>query len=1077
VTPVNDPPTANDDTGSTDEDTTLSVSSPGLLSNDTDPDLPSDTQTVVKLNGSTTLTGTSSKGAAVTVNANGSYTYKPGAIFQHLAAGATDTDTFTYTVRDSGNAESTATVTITITGRNDAPTANADTYNGADSAIGNTVLGVSTNPSGPAKTITGSVKTNDTDVDDGNTVTTVAETLTSANGGSVTMNADGSFTYLPPQGFTGNDSFTYHATDGTATSNGTLTIAVANLVWYVDNSKAAAGDGRSSSPFNTLAPLSPGGAADSKDGNGDRIFLYKGSGNYTGGLVLEANQQLIGAAQTLAVAGTTLVTGNSANRPTLTNGSGAGATLASGSTVTGLLISGSSGAAISGTNTGGSTVNDVTVAGANGGINLNGASGTFTITNTPITTTGGTAFFVNGAGGPGLTLTASTNDSVSATGGSGLDVRNVTGSSSLAFDSVSASGGAFGVNLDTIGATTASLGTGTLTGSSADFKVNGGSGAISYSGALGDGTGLSADIGGRTAGAIALSGNVSDSNDAGGGINFASNTGGSTTFSGAVSLNTGAGNAVSSTGSGHTMTFSGGLTIAATTGSGFSTTGGGTVTVTGSTNTIATTTGTALNVANTTIGTNGLTFRSIASNGAASGIILNATGSTAGLTVTGNSGTCTSAATCTGGAIQNSTGPGINLTSVGGGVSLTRVSVNNGGDDGIRGSTVNGLTLDNSRVVSNGNDPLAGTAPDGEHGVDFRDLTGTATFTNSNVSNNSNSNVVVSNASGVLNMNVTGGTYSGATGGMGDGIYVGGTGTGSQNLNVQGPITFSNNVGDHIQHTSDAANTTDSDVTINNATMTSPAAAGGGPTCALNILGGGIVINHGGDSNVDATVTNNNIQNACIGAIAVDTAGSVSDQQNAHIDATIQNNVIGTAGVAGSGAVQGNGIFVSSNGNGLVRTLITGNTIRQWTNRNGIELDVDDGDAEMDATVRGNLLTEPNSAFAGTTTRGMTLQLGAQQAGDSIDACLDIGHATDTTQKNTLTDTGESPQPDVRYLHEGPGSVVQLVGFSGSANQTDITNWFTSRNIFGPTPTVSGTFTAPGGSTTSSVASCPQPAP
>ena len=70
---------------------------------------------------------------------------------------------------------------------------------------------------------------------------------------------------------------------------------------------------------------------------------------------------------------------------------------------------------------------------------------------------------------------------------------------------------------------------------------------------------------------------------------------------------------------------------------------------------------------------------------------------------------------------------------------------------------------------------------------------------------------------------------------------------------------------------------------------------------------------------------------------------------------------------------------MDSNGNGVVRALITGNTIRQWTNRNGIALDILDGDAEMSATVRGNLVTEPNSAFPGTSTRGMTIQLGAAQ--------------------------------------------------------------------------------------------------
>jgi hypothetical protein len=69
-------------------------------------------------------------------------------------------------MEDAAHVQSTATVTITITGLNDAPVAGADTYNGANAAIGNTTLAVSTSPTGPAKTITGSVKTNDIDPDD-----------------------------------------------------------------------------------------------------------------------------------------------------------------------------------------------------------------------------------------------------------------------------------------------------------------------------------------------------------------------------------------------------------------------------------------------------------------------------------------------------------------------------------------------------------------------------------------------------------------------------------------------------------------------------------------------------------------------------------------------------------------------------------------------------------------------------------------------------------------------------------------------------------------------------------------------
>src|SRR5207249_10773522 len=57
---------------------------------------------------------------------------------------------------------------------------------------------------------------NDSDVD-GNPLTTVLVSGT-ANG-SLTLNADGSFSYTPNANFNGTDSFTYRANDGTINSN------------------------------------------------------------------------------------------------------------------------------------------------------------------------------------------------------------------------------------------------------------------------------------------------------------------------------------------------------------------------------------------------------------------------------------------------------------------------------------------------------------------------------------------------------------------------------------------------------------------------------------------------------------------------------------------------------------------------------------------------------------------------------------------------------------------------------------------------------------------------------------------
>ena len=44
--------------------------------------------------------------------------------------------------------------------------------------------------------------------------------------GSVTLAANGSFTYEPPPGFEGSDSFTYETTDGTKTDTATVTINI-----------------------------------------------------------------------------------------------------------------------------------------------------------------------------------------------------------------------------------------------------------------------------------------------------------------------------------------------------------------------------------------------------------------------------------------------------------------------------------------------------------------------------------------------------------------------------------------------------------------------------------------------------------------------------------------------------------------------------------------------------------------------------------------------------------------------------------------------------------------------------------
>jgi len=113
--PVNDPPLAENDAAITDEDNPVTVAAPGVLNNDSDPDV-GDTLTVTTVDTSGTV------GALTAWYADGSFTYDPNGQFEYLQTGGSTTDSFTYTVSDGNGGTDTATVTITINGVNDVPT-------------------------------------------------------------------------------------------------------------------------------------------------------------------------------------------------------------------------------------------------------------------------------------------------------------------------------------------------------------------------------------------------------------------------------------------------------------------------------------------------------------------------------------------------------------------------------------------------------------------------------------------------------------------------------------------------------------------------------------------------------------------------------------------------------------------------------------------------------------------------------------------------------------------------------------------------------------------------------------------
>lgn len=253
IAALNDAPTGGDDAYDVDEGGTLTVSAPGVLSNDTDAEGDSLTAVLV----------TNVSQGTLTLNANGSFTYTP-------AAGFNGADTFTYQANDGSANSAPITVTLTVNAVNSAPVAVNDAYAVNEDAT-LTVAAV------------GGVLSNDTDAD-GDTL--AAGIVTLPTHGTLALNSDGSFTYTPDADFQGTDTFSYRATDGTANSNvGTVQITVNP----VNDAPVGANDTYSTTAGATLTIAANGVLTNDTDVDGDILTSTTVSNPANGTLTLNSN--------------------------------------------------------------------------------------------------------------------------------------------------------------------------------------------------------------------------------------------------------------------------------------------------------------------------------------------------------------------------------------------------------------------------------------------------------------------------------------------------------------------------------------------------------------------------------------------------------------------------------------------------------------------------------------------------------------------------------------------------------------------------------------------------------------------
>ncbi|PLX81262.1 MAG: hypothetical protein C0616_05195 [Desulfuromonas sp.] len=333
VDPVNDGPVAQDDTYAGTEDTELVVGNvaDGVLNHEGDPgdingvddfDIDGDTLTVVQagadlgdlaaLNGNGSIVFNTNNDGVVTLNNDGTFTYDPAANFN-------GTDEFVYEISDGNGGTDTATVTIVMGPANDGPVAQDDTYLGQEDtvlSVGNIADGVlnhegdpgdQENPTKPGE------PADDYDLD-GDALTVIqggadfgdlnplggggSLVFLTNNGGTVSLNSDGTFDYTPAPNFNGNDAFVYEISDGNGgTDTATVTIImseendgpIARNDTYTMNEDGVlfvnAGSG-------TLVHLDAGETVDDEDPDGDPLSVIAVNGGPIGGPIALENGTL-----------------------------------------------------------------------------------------------------------------------------------------------------------------------------------------------------------------------------------------------------------------------------------------------------------------------------------------------------------------------------------------------------------------------------------------------------------------------------------------------------------------------------------------------------------------------------------------------------------------------------------------------------------------------------------------------------------------------------------------------------------------------------------------------------------------
>ncbi|HIF9086428.1 TPA: tandem-95 repeat protein, partial [Photobacterium damselae] len=237
VTPVNDAPVGEDVSAETQEETAVTGQ---LTATDADGD------------NLTFKPGTNPENGSVTINSDGSWEYVPNTDFN-------GEDSFTVVVDDGNGGTDTITVTVNVTPVNDAP-------------VGENVSAETQEETA----VTGQLTATDVDGDN-----LTFKPGTNPENGSVTVNPDGSWEYVPNPDFNGEDSFTVVVDDG---NGGTDTITVTVNVTPVND--APVGEDVSAETQEETAVT---GQLTATDVDGDNLTFKPGSDPTNGSVTVNSD--------------------------------------------------------------------------------------------------------------------------------------------------------------------------------------------------------------------------------------------------------------------------------------------------------------------------------------------------------------------------------------------------------------------------------------------------------------------------------------------------------------------------------------------------------------------------------------------------------------------------------------------------------------------------------------------------------------------------------------------------------------------------------------------------------------------